>query len=121
MTIVPDRVKPIWKLIIEGPEGTPYADGTFDVELTFDASNLNNRVPQVKFVTKIHHPNVDKETGIFTSRSLAQNNWDDSRDARFVIEEILIQLKNPRIPSDQLREWITKTRDHTRENARKSY
>lgn len=47
-------------IVFKGPPNTPYEDGHFQVELTF--INYPFKVPKMKFITKIYHPNVT-ETG----------------------------------------------------------
>lgn len=49
-----------WNLTLVGPEGTPYEDGTFFVELNFP-SNYPLSPPKVKFTSKIYHPSVKKD------------------------------------------------------------
>eukprot|EP00455_Lapot_gusevi_P010267 TRINITY_DN14624_c0_g1_i1.p1 TRINITY_DN14624_c0_g1~~TRINITY_DN14624_c0_g1_i1.p1 ORF type:complete len:253 (-),score=105.66 TRINITY_DN14624_c0_g1_i1:48-737(-) len=44
---------------ILGPEGTPYAGGTFRCQLVFGA-DFPSQPPKGYFVTKIYHPNVSK-------------------------------------------------------------
>eukprot|EP00553_Chaetoceros_curvisetus_P002106 CAMPEP_0204624956 /NCGR_PEP_ID=MMETSP0717-20131115/10715_1 /ASSEMBLY_ACC=CAM_ASM_000666 /TAXON_ID=230516 /ORGANISM="Chaetoceros curvisetus" /LENGTH=192 /DNA_ID=CAMNT_0051640521 /DNA_START=17 /DNA_END=595 /DNA_ORIENTATION=+ len=47
---------------IIGPEGTPYENGTFDVDI-FIPDQYPFEPPQMKFITKIWHPNVSSQTG----------------------------------------------------------
>uniref|UniRef100_J3LGJ9 UBC core domain-containing protein n=1 Tax=Oryza brachyantha TaxID=4533 RepID=J3LGJ9_ORYBR len=56
----PARVKDRfhWAVIIDGPAGTPYAGGTFPVDVWFPAS-YPFRPPKLVFKTKVYHPNID--------------------------------------------------------------
>lgn len=81
-----------WNVIIAGPEGTPYAGGRFVVSLNFD--NYPFKFPNPKFVTKIYHPGVSKETGEICTRHLEQT-WAPVRNASYVIEFVLSLIKNP--------------------------
>ena len=47
---------------IFGPEGSPYEGGMFNIEIRFPTEYPFRR-PDVKFTTKIYHPNVE-ESGI---------------------------------------------------------
>jgi ubiquitin-conjugating enzyme E2 A len=46
-----------WNAVIIGPDGTPFADGTFKLIMSFDES-YPSKPPIVKFVSKVWHPNV---------------------------------------------------------------
>lgn len=46
-------------IAIEGPQGTPYEGGIFQLEL-FLPENYPLEPPKARFLTKIYHPNIDK-------------------------------------------------------------
>ncbi|XP_033744491.1 ubiquitin-conjugating enzyme E2-17 kDa-like isoform X1 [Pecten maximus] len=46
-----------WKASLLGPEETPYAGGSFVLDIRFPAE-YPFKPPQVKFETKIYHPNI---------------------------------------------------------------
>lgn len=81
-----------WNVTIQGPEGTPYVGGKFVVSLNFD--NYPFKFPNPKFVTKIYHPGVNKETGEICTRHL-EATWAPVRNAAYVIEFVLSLIKNP--------------------------
>lgn len=45
-------------ITLEGPEGTPYYGGMFHLEM-FLPDDYPLSSPQVRFTTKIYHPNID--------------------------------------------------------------
>ena len=57
--------KPGWRHLIgtiNGPSGTPYENGVFDVDIMVDGE-YPFVPPKIKFITKIWHPNVSSVTG----------------------------------------------------------
>jgi ubiquitin-protein ligase len=46
-----------WKIVLDGPEGTPYSDGTFLLYL-HSTESYPTFPPEVRFITQLHHPNV---------------------------------------------------------------
>ena len=47
---------------IQGPEGTPYEGGVFEIEITIP-KQYPFEPPKMKFMTKIWHPNISSQTG----------------------------------------------------------
>jgi ubiquitin-conjugating enzyme (huntingtin interacting protein 2) len=51
-----------WKGYFRGPEGTPYEGGWFTVDIRISAE-YPFKPPEIKFDTKVWHPNVSSQTG----------------------------------------------------------
>jgi ubiquitin-conjugating enzyme (huntingtin interacting protein 2) len=47
---------------LRGPDDTPYAGGTFEVDIVIP-SDYPFTPPKMKFITKLWHPNVSSQTG----------------------------------------------------------
>lgn len=52
-----------WNATIMGPEGTPYAGGLFALKIRF-GPNYPFQAPQIQFITKVYHPNINENGGI---------------------------------------------------------
>lgn len=48
-----------FKIDLSGPEGTPYENGEYKLEL-FLPADYPMQPPKIRFLTKIYHPNIDK-------------------------------------------------------------
>mmetsp|Transcript_27596 Transcript_27596/g.33520 ORF Transcript_27596/g.33520 Transcript_27596/m.33520 type:complete len:151 (-) Transcript_27596:332-784(-) len=82
-----------WCAYITGPPSTPYAHGTFKLDITFP-TQYPFKPPEIKFVTKIYHPNVKTETGEICT-SLISENWGPTLNVRHCIEVLKNILENP--------------------------
>jgi len=51
-----------WKGVLRGPDNTPYAGGTFIVDILLP-DEYPFVPPKMKFDTKIWHPNISSQTG----------------------------------------------------------
>uniref|UniRef100_A0A0D9VKC6 UBC core domain-containing protein n=1 Tax=Leersia perrieri TaxID=77586 RepID=A0A0D9VKC6_9ORYZ len=49
-----------WEVIIDGPAGTPYAGGTFPIDVKIPA-DYPLHPPKLAFKTKVYHPNIDEK------------------------------------------------------------
>ncbi|KAL1412890.1 hypothetical protein Q8F55_000639 [Vanrija albida] len=52
-----------WKVVIKGPDGTPYSGGKFAMSVEFGDS-FPFKPPTVSFTTKTYHPNIDTDGNI---------------------------------------------------------
>ena len=85
----------VWKLIIQGPEGTPFVGGRFIVNVDF-SDNYPFKAPKVLFKTKIFHPNVKQDTGEICAQAI-ENAWVPTLNAKFVIESLITLMKSPNV------------------------
>ena len=76
-----------WKAVIQGPEGSPYENGSFQLEIEIPIE-YPFKPPKMKFVTKIYHPNV-KSDGSICSDVLTEG-W----SPQLKISEVLLTLRN---------------------------
>ncbi|KAG2443829.1 hypothetical protein HXX76_002172 [Chlamydomonas incerta] len=86
-----------------GPEGTPYAGGVFQLRVTFP-DRYPMEPPNVKFVTKVYHPNVSKEDGNICCSVLnmpPKGDWKPAHSLRTVLLSIQSLLAEPN-PADPL-------------------
>ena len=79
-----------WKVVIPGPKGSAYEEGTFTLSFTFP-DNYPFKCPDVKFITPMYHPNVKKDTGeiIYT------NSWSPTQKVSDIIEKLASLLVSP--------------------------
>ena len=82
-----------WNVKIEGPAGTPYEGGSFIVNVDF-SDNYPFKCPNMKFVTKIYHPNIKTETGEICAEAI-KNSWVPTLNAQFIIKMLVELISNP--------------------------
>lgn len=72
---------------IQGPPGTPYSDGFFQISFDFEGVDFPNVPPTCKFRTKIFHPNVSRAGDICVST--LKKDW----KPEYGIARILVTIK----------------------------
>mmetsp|Transcript_37119 Transcript_37119/g.106276 ORF Transcript_37119/g.106276 Transcript_37119/m.106276 type:complete len:153 (-) Transcript_37119:297-755(-) len=85
-------------IVLEGPDGTPYARGHYSMEL-FLPEGYPMEPPKVRFLTKIYHPNIDKLGRICLD--VLKDKWSPALQIRTVLLSIQALLSAPE-PSDPL-------------------
>lgn len=99
---------------IQGGQDTPYEGGIFKLQI-----NIPERYPfeppQVKFVTKIYHPNIDTAGRICLDmlKSLPQGSWRPIQNISTVLQSIQLLLAEPN-PDDGLMADISSEYKHNR-------
>ena len=97
-----------WKLTLIGPMDTPYGGGTFFLTVDFPETYPNTK-PEVRFVNKIYHLNVNESNGHICISTL--NSWKAKTPMVDVISSIfaLFYDQNPESPysGSMAREYST--------------
>lgn len=85
---------------IVGPADTPYAGGIYKLDIVI-VPKYPFSPPQVKFITKIWHPNVSSQTGAICLDVL-KSEWSASMTLRTILLSIqaLLTAPNPSDPQD---------------------
>ena len=73
----------IWDIAIQGPKNTPYEGGIFHIESDF-SDHYPFKPPKCKFLTKIFHLNVQKETGMIC-KTIYEDDWKPVSSAKTII------------------------------------
>lgn len=81
-----------WEAIIDGPSETPYQGGKFKIQMKFD-DEYPHSPPEVKFLTKIYHPNVNSSGQICLN--ILRNDWKPTLSARTILLSISSLLASP--------------------------
>lgn len=91
----------LWNAIIFGPADTPFEDGTFRLTIEF-TEEYPNKPPQVKFVSKMFHPNVYSDGSLCLD--ILQNRWSPTYDVSAILTSIqsLLDEPNPNSPANSL-------------------
>ncbi|CAG2100768.1 unnamed protein product [Medioppia subpectinata] len=90
-----------WTGTIEGPPGTPYEGGLFNVNIRFP-QNYPFSAPRISFTTQVYHPNIS-ETGAICLDTLTKN-WSASLSIGKVLMSVqqLLADPNPNDPLDSM-------------------
>ncbi|KIW53358.1 hypothetical protein PV05_08938 [Exophiala xenobiotica] len=87
-----------WKVTMEGPAGSPYAGGKFDLSITLPQT-YPFKPPIVTFATKIYHPNISNDSppnsGTMCLGMLKDSEWKPSTKMAAVLEFARQLLKEP--------------------------
>ena len=100
-----------WKGTIVGPEGTPYENGLFELNIVFP-EDYPFRAPVVKFTTPIYHCNVS-ESGLICL-DILKDKWSPVLTISKVLLSISSLMSDPN-PDDPLRPEIAEIFKENRE------
>jgi len=81
-----------WQAVIFGPDDTPWEGGTFKLVLEF-TEDYPNKAPQVRFLTKMFHPNIYADGQICLD--ILQNQWSPIYDISAILTSIQSLLCDP--------------------------
>jgi len=88
----------IWKIIVEGPHGTPYENGRWVVTYQFPM-DYPFKPPQVRFIIPIYHCNINNDGKLCLD--ILKDSWSPALTARHVFLSITALLMTPN-PNDAL-------------------
>ena len=102
--IYPDADNPhLMRVLMEGPPGTPFANGVFELDVTIPKSYPFGR-PSIDFVTPIYHCNVS-DSGFICMDALNYN-WNPTSNLEGLFEALRELMRNPDTSNGSLRSWI---------------
>eukprot|EP01059_Diplonema_ambulator_P011045 TRINITY_DN21010_c0_g1_i1.p1 TRINITY_DN21010_c0_g1~~TRINITY_DN21010_c0_g1_i1.p1 ORF type:complete len:271 (+),score=76.71 TRINITY_DN21010_c0_g1_i1:65-814(+) len=82
----------VWQAQIEGPEGSPYEGGLFEMTMSYP-KDYPFKPPVVRFTTKVFHPNVYTNGDICLD--ILQNAWQPTYTGEKVLLSIQSLLTDP--------------------------
>lgn len=85
-------------VILDGPEGTPYEGGRFNLEL-FLPEDYPMVAPRLRFLTRVYHPNIDRLGRICLD--VLKNHWSPAMQIRTILLSVQALLAAPN-PDDPL-------------------
>ncbi|XP_070379417.1 ubiquitin-conjugating enzyme E2 D2-like [Dermacentor albipictus] len=87
-----------WQATISGPEKTPFEGGVFKLSIFFP-NDYPFKPPQVKFITKIYHPNISTHGDICLD--ILKSQWSPALSIAKVLLSICVLMCEPN-PDDPL-------------------
>jgi len=117
-----------WRMLLEGPADTPYANGVFVLYVSFP-DEYPAKAPEMRFITPIYHCNINRDGKI--CHSVFDRNWTSETSMSTVLSCVygLLLVPEPDDPLDStLAEeyhadraaYLRKARSHTMTHASKS-
>lgn len=81
-----------WKVVMDGPEDSPYSEGTFLLYLAAD-EGYPTFAPKARFITKIKHPNVNAHGRI--CHSIFDRDWTSDVSMTTLLDTVYGLLYQP--------------------------
>lgn len=88
----------LWQLLLKGPDGTPYTNGVFHLWMRFPR-DYPAEAPEVRFLTPIHHCNINSSGKV--CHSVFDRNWTTDTSVSAVLSCVYGLLLEPE-PDDPL-------------------
>ncbi|KAJ8325796.1 hypothetical protein BDV3_000965 [Batrachochytrium dendrobatidis] len=88
-----------WEGIVTGPANSPFAQGIFKITIDFPV-DYPFKPPQIKFATKVYHPNIDHD-GTICLGLIKTDAWKPSTKLSEVLMAVVQILTEPN-PEDPL-------------------
>jgi len=88
-----------WNGILNGPSGTPYQNGCFEIKCKIPGSYPISP-PEIFFKTKIFHPNIHLATGEICL-DILKSHWTPAWSLSLACQALIVLLANPE-PSSPL-------------------
>jgi ubiquitin-protein ligase len=105
-----------WNAILDGPEDSLFEDASFVLTLKFP-QDYPNHPPDVKFVTKVFHPNIYMDGSICLD--ILQHRWSVSLDVTTLLISIRSLLTDPNPASPANSEAAMLYQNHRRDYERR--
>lgn len=105
-----------WNAILDGPEDSLFEDASFVLTLKFP-QDYPNHPPEVKFVTRVFHPNIYMDGSICLD--ILQQRWSASLDVSTILVSIRSLLTDPNPASPANSEAATLYQNHRRDYERR--
>ena len=83
----------VWNAVLCGPEESTYESGVYQLQILFP-DDYPLRAPQVRFITKVFHPNVWWEDGLVCV-DILKDGWVPSYDVLAILHSIRLLLIDP--------------------------
>jgi ubiquitin-conjugating enzyme E2 D len=87
-----------WKAIIFGPPDSPYAGGSFSLDIYF-TPEYPFKAPKCRFITKIYHPNISPDG--YICLDILKEQWSPALTVSKILLSICSLLDDPN-PNDPL-------------------
>lgn len=83
-----------WYVAFEGPPTTVYEDGIFKVRVNLP-DNFPKGNPNLFFITKMFHPNINSKNGAVSLNIIKPHNWVETRTMQDVFFGLIDIMENP--------------------------
>eukprot|EP00931_Biecheleriopsis_adriatica_P107466 TRINITY_DN81809_c0_g1_i1.p1 TRINITY_DN81809_c0_g1~~TRINITY_DN81809_c0_g1_i1.p1 ORF type:complete len:165 (+),score=26.16 TRINITY_DN81809_c0_g1_i1:40-495(+) len=86
-----------WRAVVRGPKDSPYEGGQFELQITC-TTQYPISAPQVSFVTKIFHPNVNFSTGELCL-DILKTDWSPAWTLQYICRAVIALMLDPNADS----------------------